>query len=273
MLEEFLTAAFTGLGDDEAIIVQRQMWSDPVEFKPSYAGLNLFNISTLCRGTERRTYGNCIRQHVVVFDDIGTKAKPCGVEPHWILETSVGNYQHGFFIVPQKCTPSWRATFNGFIKQAADAGLTDSGAISPNRLVRLPHSRKNTCEFEAQLTQWRPAYDRWKFQDLVHAVGVTYQPKRVKPKPAISMECAHGDVVVQWFVANGIDPVPHEDTIAVFFPCPFPHASGVTGSRDAAYWPSDRRFSCFHATCLDRKEDLQRMFRQWLWDKGGPDIR
>jgi hypothetical protein len=103
----------------------------------------------------QRTLSHVVKTYVVVLDDIGTKI-PLHVfdgkaEPHYVLETSPGNFQWGYFIEaadPDKAAALIHALAieKVFVAGLDDAGaevwggFTDKGAQGKNRVVRVPGS-------------------------------------------------------------------------------------------------------------------------------------
>lgn len=125
-------------------------------------GNNFFNISSLKKSPD----GNIGRKsehfsalHVVVCDDVGTKAVlPENAKPSYLLETSKGNFQAGFFLEPPL---SDMAVAKQIFSQMASRGLTDPGAQGPqSRYVRLPIGINTKPEngegFEHRLKEWNP---------------------------------------------------------------------------------------------------------------------
>lgn len=76
--------------------------------------------------------------HVVVLDDIGSKIDPSRItlEPSYVIESSPGNYQYGYVL--SKAAPAAIADRFMSALKARDPSITDLGACSPGRLVRLP---------------------------------------------------------------------------------------------------------------------------------------
>ncbi len=268
--KQFLRSIFSSLNEGhEVVCVQDGVCAAP-QIWPTDNAVTHFNTSTLVLKSTRRIYPNCARQHCIVLDDIGTKSnKQYHVVPHWVLETSKDNFQEGFVIVPEECTPAWRATFNDFIKQAAHAGYTDPGATSPNRLVRLPGSIKQGSDFYARLVEWHPLLPAHQFQQMLEAMKLRRRarPTSYHQHPCTEIEVEE-DIIAQWLCSIGAQPERYEDTILIPFRCPFEHESGTSGARDAAYWPQKKLFSCFHASCKQRR-DLQARFRRHIAERSG----
>lgn len=276
---DFLERVFLGLSENEIICIQNGV-SSKVHTYPSEGEYSHFNISTLKEPCRR--YSVCSHTYCIVFDDIGTKAeRQQYVVPHWSIETSEGNYQDGFIIVPQACTAAWRATFNDLIRRASEAGYTDPGATSPNRLVRLPGSRKPGSTFRAQLVKWLPLLPPHDFQTFCEKLKLKYTPKTVRPSallPAVPGSMADtnisldDDAIAQWLMSIGASPEDYEGAVMIPFCCPFQHESGNSSPRDAAYWPHTKRFSCFHGTCKNRS-DMQARFRHHIAKESGLHVK
>ena len=97
--------------------------------------------------TERKN--QFVGQFVVALDDVvaqtaegKTKAQipwsQIRLEPSWVLETSVGNFQVGY-ILDEPITDAWKA--DALSKEIIRKGLSDPGAGGPStRLMRLPYA-------------------------------------------------------------------------------------------------------------------------------------
>ena len=146
---EFLSTVFQNREDDEHILIAQQ--------KPNGAFLNVqglgkahmswvtndmpyatyVNVSTVRapRNEEpwRRKKTDCVAAFLLVLDDIGTKVNPddISVEPTYKLETSEGNFQWGYLLVPNEDLPRFEALVTALAKK----GLTDPGAEGCNRVV------------------------------------------------------------------------------------------------------------------------------------------
>ena len=103
----------------------------------------------ICSVTEnRRKNENFKALHILVCDDIGTKASPPPLKPSYVIETSPNNFQWGYRLTtPIKDIQSAKALINLLIK----SGYTDPAAHGIVRLVRLPSGTNLKNDFEPHL--------------------------------------------------------------------------------------------------------------------------
>lgn len=150
-----------------------------------------FNISSLkpYAGQLARKEENFAALHVVVLDDIGTKASlPTGFKPSYMLETSPGNFQCGL-VLDVPCADLARA--KAIFKALAAKNLTDAGAQGPqSRYVRLPVgvNHKAKCGpggFPHRLTSWSPER-RFSIAQIVSEFDLTLdlEAARATKRPA-----------------------------------------------------------------------------------------
>jgi putative DNA primase/helicase len=121
--------------------------------------------------------------HVVVLDDVGTKAAlPADVEPSYMVETSRGNHQAGF-ILAQPLADLARAS--AVVKALVDKGMTDPGANGPtSRYMRLPVGRNWKAEHNGwnhRCSLWAPER-RFDVDDLVSLLGLDLASPKAKTK-------------------------------------------------------------------------------------------
>jgi hypothetical protein len=88
-------------------------------------------------GGVARKAANATAIHVLMLDDIGTKAKEPPVKPTIILETSAGNYQY-VYKLREPCTDF--ARYDALIEACAAQGWTDAAVKGCTRLFRVPGS-------------------------------------------------------------------------------------------------------------------------------------
>jgi P4 family phage/plasmid primase-like protien len=161
---------------------------------------NYFNVSTVKAVGPQigRKAENFAALHVVVLDDLGTKAGlPAGVDPSYMIETSPGNHQAGF-ILAEPLTDIDMAS--AIIKALVAKGLTDPGANGPtSRYMRLPQGKnwKPACGpsgWDHRVVIWAPDR-RFSVDGMVSVLGLdlnTAKPrartttaiKAVVPTPA-----------------------------------------------------------------------------------------
>ena len=154
--KEFLDTIFDNLEDDEFVCVSRAIekkdgsgvWfksykRDARQFRKwnpeTQAQAWYFCVSTVSGElNEKATMVGRGRRHLrrcfaLVLDDIGTKGTPPPVEPSWKIETSVGNYQWGYFLDP---TADF-SKFEALAEFCHRKGWGDAGAGGSYRLMRL----------------------------------------------------------------------------------------------------------------------------------------
>jgi hypothetical protein len=226
-----------------------------------------------------------------VLDDVGTKidekkfaGKP---SPHYILETSPGNFQWGYFIEP---SDPLRAA--GLINALAEAkvslikkgdnpkddvwaGWTDRGAKGQNRVVRVPGSinKKHGQKFASRVVEWFPGDRRWSLDALAAEYGVTISDAAANSSTGrVTWKgTTTNDRVYNWlqeidYVLDG----PNADGYASII-CPW--ADEHTDPREDARWAVGEgltgAFNCFHGACQHRHT---RDLLEWAKAKGGPDF-
>ncbi len=227
----------------------------------------------------RRRMEDLMSAWVLPCDDVGTKADPPPVEPSYIIETSGGNYQYGYFIDPFDVTDAAGAAYyDACLLALAAAGYNDPGCRGAARIVRLPGSLHKTG-FVARLTEWSP--DRtWPLKGLMRAMGVKVdnrlverRRRQLEPSPLALGDVA--DPLLDWLSENGYTLGTHTDTW-VHLRCPWQdgHTGGQGGATATGYSPLDyghfgRSFNCFHGHCQGRTVgDLA----QFIARQGGPSF-
>lgn len=113
------------------------------------------NYFAICTVTEhRRKNDNFTGLHLLVCDDIGTKAPTPPLAPSYVIETSPNNYQWGYRLT----TPIEDInTAKTLISLLIRSGYTDPGAHGVVRLVRLPSGTNLKNGFKPRLIS--PAED------------------------------------------------------------------------------------------------------------------
>jgi hypothetical protein len=296
---EFLSTVFQNREDDEHILIAQQ--------KPNGAFLNVqglgkahmswvtndmpyatyVNVSTVRapRNEEpwRRKKTDCVAAFLLVLDDIGTKVNPddISVEPTYKLETSEGNFQWGYLLVPNEDLPRFEALVTALAKK----GLTDPGAEGCNRVVRIPGSvnlKPGRNNFVSRLTEWEPTRE-WELDELAEQfdVNLSREPKwtiiREESQALLDDTNPVPDPLYDWLVDNGY--VVSDDGVNVWATIKCPWADGHTSPGDTAgYNPlgrGDQRyaeyraFKCFHGHCENRKfSDLM----DWAAALGAPIV-
>lgn len=146
---------------------------------------NYFSVATFRSdqdGRYKRQKKNFVAQWVVTLDDVVEsvvegKAKAqipfsrITLEPSYVLETSHGNYQVGYFLE----TPIENVSeADSLSKAIISSGLSDPGASGPtSRLMRLPVgcNRKYSPVFYCRLVLWKPE-NRYSVEELKSGLGI-----------------------------------------------------------------------------------------------------
>lgn len=236
-------------------------------------------------GRWRRRKSDCVAAFMLVFDDVGTKVDEANilVEPTYKLETSAGNFQWGYMLVPdEKLT-----RFEGLVNALAEKGLTDPGAEGCNRVVRIPGSRNlkpGRNNFVSRLTVWEPARE-WTLDDLANAFGVDMLQVRFKSivneanvTDAELQNPVHDPLLV-WLTDNG-HVIEDRGTEWIDVRCPWHEEHSAGGEDIAGYsplgrgepsrgWAERRSFKCQHEHCKDR---YFREFMDWGTAHGAPIV-
>lgn len=198
---------------------------------------------------------------VLPLDDIGTKSKAPAVEPSYVLETSQGNFQWGYFIDPYEVdyNSAGARYFDGCLLAMANAGFNDVGNRGVSRMVKLPGAVHAKTGFVSRVVDWHP--DRvWSLKSLMKAFGIKAQ--RINSKsPDLNTEglplALVEDPVLDWLSENGWLRGGGSDSF-VNVVCPWSHEhSGFTGDGESGYSPLDyhylgRQFKCLHGHCSGR---------------------
>jgi hypothetical protein len=284
-LDVFLRHVFGDVSDDEVVgIVQRGKTAHGWQATPHKVGrtklrpdaASYYCISTLKKPSDgeplRRLMPNTARCGVIVLDDIGTKidvGKFNGkAQPHYVMETSAGNYQYGF-------------KFAGALEEAQvlieamiEAGYSDPGARDVHRLVRLPGSLnfKYTPPFVARLVEENWDQPAWTFKELVEEFDLTpREPTSLRSTKRAWSGDAGGDVILRWMTEKGMAlSEPNEDGWA-FIECPWSdeHSDGRTDAKWQVGNGASGVWHCFHGACQHR---THRDFLLWCAENGAPDF-
>lgn len=237
----------------------------------------LYCVSTVAPGERqqlRRRHEDVREAFVLPCDDVGTKAKPAPIEPSYKLETSEGNFQHGYFIDPfDVSTPEGAAYYDACLLGLAMAGYNDFGCRSATRVVRLPGATHKTG-FVARIVDWHPERC-WDLKELMEALEV---------QPALDLVRARGrakagrhevledvsDPIYQWLVKQGLVRGTRAEWVLI--QCPWAHLHSHPEDDEAGYSPLDfmfagRAFNCFHS---HGGEHGNKEFLRWVTEQGGP---
>lgn len=212
----------------------------------------------------------------LVLGDIGTKSKASKADPSWIMETSPGNFQHGFLL-------DWCTDFDGIAAlntACRRAGLQDAGETGFARLNRIPGSinvKPTLAEpFTSRLVEWNPQRV-YTLQALTEALGVTIE-KADRPAVAISLAAAdEPDALLSWLGSRNMVTGRGSDGFLII-ECPFSEEHS-DGRNDAKYKPLAKGgcvIGCMHSHGGMGGDDeavkaaYRARFLEWVRDQGGP---
>lgn len=290
-LNEFLSVIFDGVNLSEQTVCLADVRPGPDgtrdifparAWKPGRSriqGATYFAISTVrpanAQKKLQRTLADCMRTYVIVLDDIGTKVKPevfaDKPAPHYVLETSPGNFQWGYII--HNADPLDAAAL---IHALAEAGYTDKGAQGQNRVVRVPGSvnTKHGQRFVATIVEWFPDDPLFTVGELAAAFGVT-------PVEGGVLSSSTGrsgwkgaetnDPVFNYLQSEGMVLGPPNSDGYASIQCPW--SAEHTDPREDARWAVGEgltgAFHCFHGACEHRGTAT---LLAWIAEHQGPDF-
>ena len=245
----------------------------------SYFSISAFQPDA--HGKYRRRKNQFVGQFVVALDDVvaqtaegKTKAQipwsQIRLEPSWVLETSVGNFQVGY-ILDEPITDAWKA--DALSKEIIRKGLSDPGAGGPStRLMRLPYASNTKPQpaFRCRMRLWKPER-RYNLQQFMGAYGISLsEAKKAKaplPAKAKTVHVAHDgnavwkpkpsvNIVVESLRSRGL--IKSEIESGKYdITCPWTEEHTDQVDSGACYWePDDEHpigsFKCQHAHCQER---------------------
>jgi hypothetical protein len=234
----------------------------------------------------RRARAHLVRQHVLVLDDVGTKAKKPNVPPAWKMETSKNNYQYGYRIKPFTDIP----TYEAIVDLLGEHGYGDEGAGGSYRMMRLPMSvnmKPERNRFKSQV-EYDDEEAIWDLMELAEALGlnraeIAARAAKIKSKEqgvasstATEINGETLDSVLDWLISAGHVRGETDGKGWVSIQCPW-GGQHTTGSDTASYSPlgiggkyeNNRVFNCLHAHCKDRDTNE---FLEWIGEQGGPKV-
>lgn len=247
-------------------------WIDPGE-ELSPTANNYFSLSVFKpfeEGRYNRQKKNFEALHAIVLDDLGTKVslERLTLQPSWMLETSLDNYQAGYLLAAPL---SDGQAADRLMQLIVAAGLSDPGANGPrSRLARLPvgSNGKHEPPFSCRMVTWAPE-KRYSVQEIIDGLDVKAHTNNTGNNPGYSASASraeHKDLV--WIKRPDKNPVlealrerglykshlgqgKHEIT------CPWlgEHTNSVD-SGSAYFEPNENwpigGFNCFHGHCTNR---------------------
>lgn len=274
---------------DEATMLRR-MRSPKATTRAAY-------ISTMISTTGRNRKADFYALHMVVLDDVGTKATqpPASAKPTYRIESSPGNEQWGY-VLSQPLTDITRAERLVAAIYATDH--TDSGGRLVNKFVRLP-AGINGKERTPGTRDTHPVTllhldpdAMYTPEGLLEAFGI---PTTVLDEPiqgAISAR-SYGsdnpadravltpegrlhiktDKVLEWLHQKG-QVVKDDGSEWVTVTCPWAHLHSPGTGSTSGYSPlgrgdshEHRGWNCLHDHCKDKRTHD---FLEWVQESGGP---
>ncbi len=220
--------------------------------------------------------------YVLVLDDIGTKIKDLPEaldDPSYIIETSKGNFQYGYLL--DEPIKSYQVA-SGLIQTASAAGLTDSGGLMPNKIVRLPdgvNGKKDPEKGKFPVTLIKDDGPIWETDELIKAMNCTVNGELItlegikngtaplkkkyhttfrQKQPEFIATDGTIDPVVEWLSENNMLLGEGETWLMIECPWSNVHTSGTTASYSPlgqGDMPNRRGFKCMHDHCKERDTD------------------
>jgi hypothetical protein len=213
-----------------------------------------------------REQKECVETWCFYLDDVGTapnsKVAPERIKlpPSWRLETSPGNFQWGYVFKGAVSPDRVRA----LVEALAAVGLTDPGAHSANRIMRLPGSIKPSNGFAAVLHEWEP--DRvYTFPEVCQGLGVTPTDTPALAAVRETLLPGEADGTLKWLHDAGmvLSGGPNDRG---FWEIPCPNADQhTTPGETAGYKPGiPGHFHCHHGHC---KTLTTAVFSKWILEQ------
>jgi len=211
---------------------------------------------------------HCAGAWAIVLDDVGTKCKPLPYHraPTWIVQTSPGNFQHGYALDKIVSAADAMAT----MRLLAERGYTDKGAATVPRWVRLPGRKHPTKNYITKLERFEPA-ERFTTDELLDAADTeaTHEPNTNTPEIQ-SLEFAANDPILKFFEKKGLLLARKSSSGWRGIICPWhnQHSNEDEGGTDIARNEQGYAFKCLHGHCVDRSiNDVYAWMREQGADK------
>jgi hypothetical protein len=255
----------------------------------------LYCVSTVDKppqfGKVKRKKENLHNAWVLVLDDIGTKSRLPPLIPNYILETSPGNTQWGYFLQPFPVIHQVNSDYyHACLMALADAGYHDPGAGSATRCVKLPGAI-HSSGFVTRVLRWNPEQGHFDLPELMDAFGVhmplpaAFDPevhdqpltwKEIALEDSTRSRLSFSDItdpVSKWIQDQGLY-LGERTQQWLHMVCPWAeeHSKDNLGS-STSYSPLDygyegRQWKCMHGHCARRTTND---FLEWVAKQGGPD--
>ena len=197
---------FWNVGDDEKPFTR---WKPARQKQAWYFCVSTVNGERNAKGTAvLRKTSSLVRYHVLVLDDIGTKATPPPVAPTYRITTSLAddgtpNEQWGYALFPKDRFKR----YEGLLEYCHENTWGDGGAGGCYRIMRLPGStnlKPGKKNYKSHVTLWEP--DRvWELDDLAGQLGCTDLDVR-ETKTKGNKRTLHG-AAAQVIDVDDIDPL------------------------------------------------------------------
>ncbi len=238
-------------------------------------------------GNPSRKLDNLSGWHVLVLDDVGTKAKTPSLRPSWIMETSPGNFQWGYIF---REVIEDRVQFETITQSLAHAGLMDENCDDYDRLFRTPNSLPVDKQHRAKLISWNPERRFTSDPDELLAlfeVAEKIHNQRNASAADDAMPAPPGEIVRDevetWLGRNGYitEDVRGDGWMEII--CPWAHLHGAKTDdmrQHAKYFPATtqdvrRRFKCHHTHGKNEgpwgEAHRTPQFLKWVAEQGGPE--
>jgi hypothetical protein len=220
-------------------------------------------IGSMLPGAHTRSNKNFGALLAIVLDDIGTKVQLDAPrpEPSWVIETSPGNFQYGYYLNDPITDDRLAARLIGGLVQKG--GITDGGASGIVRYVRLPVgvNTKRDIVF-ANGGPWRTRLLVWDLnrqysaQALADAfqMELTRGPGRRRADP-VSLG-ADADPFFAVFRDLGLlnGAIGPQGDYGMTCPWTVEHSGGISTGTGTAYKPGGL-WNCQHEHCRERRFD------------------
>lgn len=275
-IQEFLSRIFAYADESEQVYTGNLFsYIPPSKLSRTRNSPHYFLTSTVTPSdTPTRRGADFERMHCVVLDDVGSKCEAGTIQPSWIIESSAGNFQHGF-ILETPLEVSEGAQLLSRIA-ALEVPLSDPGALSsPGRLVRLPsgiNGKKlddgTRNEFQVRLVAWNPELtydvpalaDGWSLAPFEESMSGCRTSTWDWTKAPMSVE-AQGS----WDVLRHFDVIGQADG-KVFVTCPneAAHTSPDKLKDSCILVDEDGHwgYSCLHGHCTSDQFDINAWFQE-----------
>jgi hypothetical protein len=262
---------FWNVADDDPIFTK---WKPDKQKIAYYYCVSTVTGEKNAKGTAvLRKTSTLVKYHVLVLDDIGSKATPPPVTPTYRITTSLNddgtpNEQWGFALLPGEDFKR----FEGLVQFCHTSGWGDPGAGGCYRIVRVPGScniKKGKNNFKSVVTHWAPN-EVWALDDLAAELGCTDLDeralaakgnKRTLSGAAETLPALSGsfDPLYDWMVSQGLVVADNGgDFVDIKCPWKDEHTSGGDTAgysplgRGEGDWVQARGFRCLHEHCKGR---------------------